>query len=151
MTGVGYDHIDVKALTAANVMLCFAPDAVRRPMAATVFTFVLALATRLLEKDKLTREGRWLEQNNYPGEGLAGKTFGSIGVGNIGREFFKLVTPFGMNHLACDPYVSQEAVDDLGVKLVEWIRCWPSPTTSTSARRSATQPTIWSVSRNSGR
>ena len=119
MTGVGYDHIDVKALTAANVMLCSAPDAVRRPMAATIFTFVLALATRLFEKDKLTREGRWLEQKNYNGEGLAGKTFGSIGVGNIGREFFKLVTPFGMNHLACDPYVSQEAVDDVGVKLVD--------------------------------
>ena len=27
MTGVGYDHIDVKALTSANVMLCFAPEA----------------------------------------------------------------------------------------------------------------------------
>ena len=119
MTGVGYDHIDVKALTSANVMLCFAPEAVRRPMAATIFTFVLALSTRLLEKDKLTREGRWLEHNNYIGEGLEGKTFGSIGVGNIGREFFKLVAPFGMNHLACDPYVTQEAVDELGVELVD--------------------------------
>ena len=118
-TGVGDNHIDVKALTAANVMFCFAPDAVRRPMATTIFTFVLALATRLLEKDKLTREGRWLEQKNYNGEGLEGKTFGSIGVGNIGREFFKLLAPFGMNHLACDPHVSQEAVDDLGVKLVD--------------------------------
>ena len=119
MTGVGYDHIDVEALTSANVMLCFAPEAVRRPMAATIFTFVLALSTRLLEKDKLTREGRWLEHNNYIGEGLEGKTFGSIGVGNIGREFFKLVAPFGMNHLACDPYVTQEAVDELGVELVD--------------------------------
>ena len=118
-TGAGYNHIDVKALTEANVMLCSAPDAVRRPMGTTILALILALATRLLEKDKLTREGRWLEQRHYHGEGLAGKTLGSIGVGNIGHELFKLVTPFGMNHLACDPYVQQDAVDDVGVKLVD--------------------------------
>ena len=48
-TGVGYDHLDVKALTEANTMLCFAPDAVRRPVAKMILTFMLALATRLLE------------------------------------------------------------------------------------------------------
>ena len=119
ITGVGYDHIDVAALTEANVMLISAPYSVRRPMATTILTFVLALATRLLEKDALTREGRWLEQKNYNGDGLEGRTFGSIGVGNIGREFFKLAMPFGMNHIACDPNVSQEAVDDIGVELVD--------------------------------
>lgn len=119
MMGVGYDHIDVEALTEADVMLCSAPDAVRRPMATTILTFLLALATRLLEKDALTREGRWTEQKNYNGDGLEGKTFGSIGVGNIGREFFKLALPFGMNHLACDPNVSQAAVDDVGVRIVD--------------------------------
>ena len=40
-TGVGYDHIDVKALTDAGVLFCFAPDAVRRPMACTIITFHL--------------------------------------------------------------------------------------------------------------
>ena len=58
-TGVGYDHIDVEALTQADVMLCTAPDAVRRPMACTIITFILALATRLINKDRITREGRW--------------------------------------------------------------------------------------------
>ena len=43
-TGVGYDHIDVEALTRANAMLCTAPDAVRRPMACTIITFILALS-----------------------------------------------------------------------------------------------------------
>jgi phosphoglycerate dehydrogenase-like enzyme len=118
-TGVGYDHIDVKALTRAGVMLCFAPDAVRRPMAVTIITFVLALAMRLINKDRITRQGRWEERENYHGEGLTGKTLGSIGVGNIGHEMFKLAGPFGMRHLAHDPYVTQEAVDDVGVELVD--------------------------------
>ena len=119
MMGVGYDHIDVDALTEADVMLCAAPDAVRRPMATTIMTFLLVLATRLWQKDRITREGRWLEQKSYNGDGLEGRTFGSIGVGNIGREFFKLAMPFGMRHLACDPHVSAESVTQVGVELVD--------------------------------
>ena len=118
-TGVGYDHIDVEALTNAGVMLCFAPDAVRRPMACTVMTFILALAMRLMAKDKITRQGRWSEQDDYHGEGLTGKTLDSIGVGNIGHEVFVLAKPFEMRHLGCDPYLKQEAVSDVGVELVD--------------------------------
>lgn len=118
-TGVGYDHIDVKALTEAGVMLCFAPDAVRRPMACTIITFILALAMKLINKDRITRQGRWLDRVDYHGEGLTGKTLGSIGIGNIGHEMFLLAQPFGMRHLAYDPYVKQEEVDDVGVDLVD--------------------------------
>jgi D-3-phosphoglycerate dehydrogenase len=118
-TGVGYDHIDVKALTNAGVMLCFAPDAVRRPMACTIITFILALAMQLLNKDRITRQGRWSDRDDYHGEGLTGKTLGSIGIGNIGHEVFVLAKPFGMRHLGHDPYIKQEAVADVGVGLVD--------------------------------
>jgi phosphoglycerate dehydrogenase-like enzyme len=117
--GVGYDMVDVPALTSAGVMLCITPAAVRRPVAVAIITFILALSTRLLTKDKLIREGRWNERSDYHGIGLRGKTLGSIGVGNIGHEMFLLAKPFGMRHLAYDPYVSQEAVTDVGVKLVD--------------------------------
>ena len=118
-TGVGYDRIDVPALNKTGVMLCIAPDGVRRPMAVTIITFILALAMRIFEKDKLTREGRWAEKANYHGVGLTGRTLGSIGVGNIGHEMFILARPFGMKHIACDPYLTQAAVDDIGVKLTD--------------------------------
>lgn len=118
-TGVGYDHIDVKALTDAGVLFCFAPDAVRRPMACTVITFILALAMKLMAKDRITRQGRWEEQNDFRGEGLMGKILGSIGVGNIGHEVFVLAQPFGMRHLGCDPYITQADVEDVGVQLVD--------------------------------
>jgi phosphoglycerate dehydrogenase-like enzyme len=48
-----------------------------------------------------------------------GRTFGSIGVGNIGHEAFKLAKPFDMKHIAYDPFIKQSAVDDVGVKLVD--------------------------------
>ena len=117
--GVGYERLDVPALTKAGIMLLITPGAVRRPTAVSFITFILALSTRLLTKDKLIREGRWAEQHNYHGYGLEGRTLGLIGVGNIGHEVFLLAKPFGMRHIAYDPYVTPEAVADVDVKLVD--------------------------------
>jgi D-3-phosphoglycerate dehydrogenase len=74
---------------------------------------------RLINKDRITRQGRWADQRLYRGEGLTGKTLGSIGVGNIGHEMFLLARPFGMRHLGCDPHVTQEDVADVDVELVD--------------------------------
>ena len=117
--GVGYERLDVPAVTEAGIMLFITPDAVRRPMAVVYMTFILALNMRLLTKDKLIREGRWTEQSHYQGWGLVGRTLGAIGVGNIGHEMFKLALPFEMKHIAYDPYLKPEAVADVGVQLVD--------------------------------
>ena len=117
--GVGYDSVDVPALTEQGVLLTITPDGVRRPVASSVMAFVLALAHRLFTKDRLTREGRWREKGDFLGYGLMGKTLGVIGVGNIGKEIFRLAKPWNMVHLGCDPYVPQSAVSDLGAKMVD--------------------------------
>lgn len=117
--GVGYDSIDVPACTENGVVLTITPDGVRRPVASSVVCFVLALAHKLFIKDQLTKTGRWSETTNFMGEGLMGKTIGSIGVGNIGKEIFRLIKPWNMVHLGYDPYLKQADVDDIGVKLVD--------------------------------
>ena len=117
--GVGYDMVDVPTLTEAGVILCITRNGVRRPMATAIITFILGLSLRLVTKERLTREGRWTEIARYHGYGLIGKTLGSIGMGNIGHEMFLLAKPFGMKHIAYDPYVTQEAVADVNVKLVD--------------------------------
>jgi len=117
--GVGYDAVNVAEVTAADVMLTITPNAVRRPMAVTIITFLLALNMRLMLKDKLAREGRWAEKEDCDGYGLVGKTFGSIGTGNIGHDMFRLAKPFGMKHIAYDPYIEESALADVDVKLVD--------------------------------
>jgi D-3-phosphoglycerate dehydrogenase len=117
--GVGYDSVDVPALTEKGVLLSITPDGVRRPVASSVMAFILAMAHRLEEKDRLVRDGRWKEKGDYLGYGLTGKTLGVVGVGNIGKEVFRLAKPWGMVHLGCDPNVPQAAVNDLGVKMVD--------------------------------
>jgi D-3-phosphoglycerate dehydrogenase len=67
----------------------------------------------------MTRQGQWGEVFRYYGYGLKGRTLGAIGVGNIGHEMFRLINPFGMRHLAYDPYIAQEAVVDVNVRLVD--------------------------------
>jgi phosphoglycerate dehydrogenase-like enzyme len=117
--GVGYDMVDVAALTEHDVMLTITPDGVRRPMATAIVTMLLALAHRLVAKDRLVREGNWQERTSIKATGLTGRTFGSIGLGNIGREVFCLLKPFEMAHLATDPFVKPQDAAALGVELVD--------------------------------
>jgi phosphoglycerate dehydrogenase-like enzyme len=117
--GVGYDSVDVKACTENGVILTNTPDGVRRPVATSILMLMLALSHKLLAKDAITRTGRWGETTNYMGVGLTGKTIGSIGVGNIGGEFFRLLAPLDMVHLAFDPYAKAEDTAKLRVRLTD--------------------------------
>lgn len=117
--GVGYDVIDVPALTAAGVALFITRDAVRRPVAQAILAFMLALSTRMFVKDRLVREGRWAERVRHHGIGLAGRTLGLIGVGNIGREVFRLAAPLDMRHIAYDPYGSGQDLSGLNVTFTD--------------------------------
>jgi D-3-phosphoglycerate dehydrogenase len=116
--GVGYDSVDVPACTAAGVLLSITPDGVRRPVAASVMAFVLALGHKLLIKDRLVRDGRWAEKLDHMGMGLTGRTLGVVGLGNIGREVFELARPFGMRHVAADPFASIGEAAAIGVELM---------------------------------
>jgi phosphoglycerate dehydrogenase-like enzyme len=118
--GVGYDNVDVNAMTEAGLPAVITPDGVRRPVAVSVITFILALSQKLLVKDRLCREGvpGWGRKADHMGEGLVGKTLGQLGIGNIGAEVFRLARPFGLRFIAHDPYADPNLAADLGVDLV---------------------------------
>jgi phosphoglycerate dehydrogenase-like enzyme len=118
--GVGYDTVDVPACTAAGIALCITPDGVRRPVAVSILTFILALTAKLMVKDRLARQGApgFAARGEYMGVGLAGKTLGSIGAGNIGAEMFRLAKPFDLNFIAHDPFADPKLAAELGIELV---------------------------------
>lgn len=117
--GVGYDTIDLGSCKKAGILLTIAPDGVRRPVAVSAITFVLMLAHKVGIKDRLTRSGRWAEKSDHIGTGLTGRVLGSIGVGNIGAEMFRLAKPFDMHFMAHDPYADPALMASLGVELVD--------------------------------
>lgn len=52
------------------------------------------------------------------GVGLVGKTLGSVGIGNIGAELFRLAKPFDMKFMAHDPFADPKIARELGIELV---------------------------------
>ncbi len=118
--GVGYDSVDVAACTANDIALCITPDGVRRPVAVSIIAFMLALTGKMIVKDKLARMGApgFAARGEHMGVGLVGRTFGSIGVGNIGAETFRLLMPFDMKFIAHDPFADPRVCQELGIELV---------------------------------
>jgi D-3-phosphoglycerate dehydrogenase len=116
--GVGYDSVDVKALTARGIVLTNTPFAIRRPVAVASLTMIFALSGRLPAKDRLVRQNRWHERTNHMGVGLTTRTIGLIGAGGIGEELLKLARPFFGRLLAADPYAKTARVTELGAELV---------------------------------
>ena len=67
-------------------------------------------------KRRMRTEG-WKEARNN-GVLMLGKTVGIIGVGRVGQNVAKRLGGWGMKLLGYDPYVKQEKVGDLGIKMV---------------------------------
>ncbi len=118
--GVGYDTVDVKACTDAGIALVITPDGVRRPVAVSIITLMLALTGKLLTKDALTRKGPdgFNMRSEHMGVGLVGRTLGSLGIGNIGAEMFRMAKPFDMQFIAHDPFADKKVAAELGIELV---------------------------------
>lgn len=118
--GVGVDHVDLKAATEAGVAVTITPDAIGRPMASANLTFILALTHRLPQHHAAVREGHW-QRDTYGnlGAGLTGLTVGSVGLGNIAAETFRLLVPFETTNLAYSPTTPSQRADDIAVRLVD--------------------------------
>lgn len=119
--GVGYDNVDTAACDRQGVALVITPDGVRRPVAVSILTMMFALTGKLMVKDRLTRLGPqgWAQKTEHNGVGLVGLTLGSIGIGNIGAEMFRLARPLDMTFIAHDPFADPGLADELGIQLVD--------------------------------
>lgn len=116
-SGAGYDKIDLQACTENDVAVFNAPLALNHSTAASALLFMLALGKKLLQQDRITREGRWDRQAETLGSEIWGRTLGIIGLGHSGRELVRLAAPFEMRILACSPHADPDQAASLGVRL----------------------------------
>ena len=118
--GVGYDMVDLKACSDANVIVTITRGAVNYSVAEAVISWMLALCHRLIEKNRLVRDGGWANRALYTGSELRGRTLGIVGVGGIGSTLVQMLQPFGMKRvIAFDPYLSDQKAKEYGVSLVD--------------------------------
>lgn len=117
--GVGYDAVDVKACTAADVLVTITTGAVDRSVAEATIGWMIALSHHFRIKDNLVRTGQWDERSKFMGRELRDRTLGVIGLGGIARKTIALLSGFGMKQpLAFDPFVTDEAAQKVGARLV---------------------------------
>jgi len=117
--GVGYDSVDVAAMTRAGIIVTNTPSSMPRPVATIALSFLLALAGRLMLKDRLTRSGRWHERMDNMGMGLTGRTLAVVGAGRIGKELLRMARAFDLKLVAADPYVNAIELAYLGARKVD--------------------------------
>jgi len=118
--GVGYDAVDLKACTAADVVVFIAAGAVDYSVAEATLGWMIALGHHVRMKDRLVRSGDWQERVGLMGSELRERTLGIVGLGGIGRALLRLLTAFGMKPpLAFDPYLAPEAAAAAGARLVD--------------------------------
>ena len=116
--GVGFDAVDVDALTARGIplMTCGTDNA---PTVAEYAMFtMLALCKRGPELDAMTRQGRWSERYADPPTELLGKTLLIIGFGRIGTRVARRSLAMEMLVEVYDPYVPAGAVRAAGCQPV---------------------------------
>ena len=115
--GAGYDKIDLAACTENGVAVFNAPLALNHSTASSALLFMLALAKRLPEQERITRQGRWDLQAAVMGSEIRGRTLGIVGLGHTGRELARLVAPFSMRILGFSPHADPALARSLGVQL----------------------------------
>jgi phosphoglycerate dehydrogenase-like enzyme len=117
--GVGYDAVDVRACTEADVVVFITAGAVDRSVAEATVGWMIALSHHFGIKHRLVQTGAWDERSKYMGRELRDRTFGAVGLGGIGRATVALLRGFGMNPpLAFDPFVDERVAAEAGVRLV---------------------------------
>ena len=117
-SSIGIENVDVEAATELGILCCNSPTPENyMGVAEATVGLMVTLFKRLKFNEAFLRSGGWKEPQNR-GTLMIGKTIGIIGVGRIGRNVAKRLGAWDVKFLGYDPYVSQETVAPLGIRMV---------------------------------
>lgn len=114
----GYDHIDVRYCREHGIAVSNVPSYGENTVAEHVFALLLAVTHRLPESVERARSGHFSPEG-LEGVDLAGKTFGVIGTGNIGRHVVRIARGFAMNVVAYDVRPNLELAIAMGFRYAD--------------------------------
>ncbi len=116
---VGYDNIDVAACTRRGVLVTNTPGVLTETTADLAFALMLGWSRRLVEGERIVREGRWGQWHPtaFLGRDVHGATLGIVGLGAIGQAVARRARGFGMRVLYTSRQRKPEVEREMGV---EW-------------------------------
>ncbi len=112
--GVGFDTVDVAALSARRIPLMMTDTENSVSVAEHMLAFMLALAKKTIEMDAMIRQGQWHERLNRGHVDLYGKTALIIGFGRIGSRTASRCRAMEMRTLVHDTDVPPATIRNAG-------------------------------------
>ena len=116
--GVGFDAVDVPALSRRKVPLMVAGTANSPSVAEQALFMMLTLAKRAVEMHALVRDNKWAARLGMLPYDLFGKTVLIVGFGRIGTRTAKRCSAMEMTVLVYDPYKSAAEIKAAGCEPV---------------------------------
>ena len=116
--GVGYDAVDVPALSRRKVPLMVAGAANSPSVAEQALFMMLTLAKRAQEMHEMVKKGTWASRLGQLPFDLYGKTVLIIGFGRIGTRTAKRCLAMEMQVLVYDPYKGAAEIRAAGCEAV---------------------------------
>jgi D-3-phosphoglycerate dehydrogenase / 2-oxoglutarate reductase len=116
--GVGYDAVDVPALSRRHVPLMVAGTANSPSVAEQALFMMLTLAKRASEMHAVVKDGTWASRLGVLPFDLYGKTVLIIGFGRIGSRTAKRCLAMEMQVLVYDPYKPAAEIQAAGCEAV---------------------------------
>jgi D-3-phosphoglycerate dehydrogenase / 2-oxoglutarate reductase len=116
--GVGYDAVDVPALSRRKVPLMVAGTANSPSVAEQAVFMMLWLAKRANEMHSLVKDGKWATRLGLLPYDLFGKTVLIVGFGRIGTRTAKRCLAMEMKVLIYDPYKTAAEITAAGCEPV---------------------------------
>jgi len=118
---VGYDNVDVPALTGRGIVFTNTPGVLTETTADLAFALVLGIARRIGEGARLVRAGQWPSWSPFVflGTDVHHATLGIVGLGRIGAEVAKRARGFDMRVLYTNRGRNAEAEERFGCTRVD--------------------------------
>jgi len=115
--GVGYDSIDITAASQLGIAVTIAPGCLEESVAEQTIALMFGLTRNVVGRDAEVRSGIW-SRTALPR--MAGKVFGLVGLGRIGRVVAQRMQGLGMRVIAFDPFPDKTYAEEQQIQLVTW-------------------------------
>lgn len=114
LRSAGYNHVDLPTAQQLGISVVRVPAYSPHAVAEHAVALILALNRRLHRAYNRTRDGDF-SLHGLTGFDLVGKTVGIVGTGQIGATFARIMSGFGCQLLAYDPFPNPQ-VEALGAR-----------------------------------
>ncbi|HAN96346.1 MAG TPA: hypothetical protein DCQ98_02420 [Planctomycetaceae bacterium] len=113
--GVGYDSVDIAAASELGIAVTITPGTLEASVAEQTLALLLGISRAVIDRDRQVRAGDW---SRVALPRMAGKIFGIIGVGRIGRAVIRRMQGLEMSVLGFDPLLTDADAAAIGIERV---------------------------------